>query len=64
VSAHGCSFVITDRSPINWRATCRCKRVWNGPTYEAVEDGWREHVHATVGKVVEPAGKRDGRWTP
>jgi hypothetical protein len=64
MSAHGCNFTIISRDPNVWRARCNCKRRWDGPSYEVVEDYWREHVHAAIGKVVEPAGNQGGRWTP
>jgi hypothetical protein len=61
---HNMSAQIISRSPNVWRVKCGRHDEWTGPTYEAVEDEWRRHVHAETGKAPEPCGDKDGRWTP
>lgn len=63
-SKHGISVTIIRRDPNVWRGRCDCGPKWDGPTYEAVEDEWRKHVHARTGKVTKPWGDKEGRWTP
>lgn len=66
MSAHGASFEIVWRNADNtqqtWRARCKCREEWTGPTYEFAEDEWRKHVHALTGKAPRPMGGKDGRW--
>jgi hypothetical protein len=65
---HGCDFEIIERSPDNtshtWLASCACGTKWSGPTYEVVEDKWREHYHVASGVAPSPFGHKAGRWTP
>ena len=61
---HSGSFAIISRGPNVWQAKCGRHAVWTGPTYEAVEDEWRKHVHAETGKAPAPCGKKEGRWEP
>ena len=42
-----------------WLADCECGQNWLGPTYHAVEDDWRQHVHALTG--TEPTSLVSGQ---
>jgi hypothetical protein len=65
VSRHGASFRIVGRNPNVWQAKCGRHAAWTGPTYEAVEDSWREHVWAETGKAPPPGGETlTDRWSP
>lgn len=65
---HGGSFEVVERDAKNvavtWLATCVCGEKWGGPTYEAVEDRWREHVHSVRGRAPRAHGDQKGRWQP
>jgi len=68
VSGHPGSFEVISRNASGratvWRARCGRHRQWDGPTYEAVEDEWRRHVHAETGTMPAPMGDKTGRETP
>lgn len=65
---HGISVVVTARRAdgyaTEWRARCGHHAEWFGPTYEAVEDEWRKHVHAEMGFAPKPMGDKVDRWMP
>lgn len=64
MSAHGITVEIISRDPNVWQARCACKSKWTGPTYEAVEDFWREHVYASTGSITKAFGDRSvPRWS-
>jgi hypothetical protein len=68
MSGHPASFEVISRDASAratlWRAICGRHLRWDGPTYEAVEDEWRKHVHAETGTAPAPMGNRNGRWMP
>lgn len=68
MSAHGVSVTVTarrqDGMATQWQARCACREKWSGKTYEAVEDGWRQHIHALTGRAPRPCGEKGGRWMP
>jgi hypothetical protein len=59
VSAHRCTFTAPRG---DWRGTCQCGADFDGHTYEATEDKWREHVWRATDKVPRPLGAVDDRW--
>lgn len=46
------------------QAKCACGDTFDGATYEAAEDGWREHVYEQTGHVPRPMGDKTDRWQP
>jgi hypothetical protein len=67
MSAHGCSFSVTERGADNkatkWVGKCECGDAFVGPTYEAVEDGWRQHYYGATETVPAPMGVKEDRWS-
>jgi hypothetical protein len=61
---HRVTVEIVSRDPNVWLASCGRHAKWTGPTYEAVEDDWRRHVHAETGTAPKPLGAKDNRWMP
>lgn len=69
---HGLTVEVLERGPDNratlWLGSCGSTRTsharWAKPTYEAVEDEWRKHLHAETGTAPEPMGSSEGRWMP
>jgi hypothetical protein len=67
MSKHGCSFTVTERGADNkatkWVGLCECGDAFTGPTYEAAEDGWREHYYRVTDVAPAPMGEKSGRWS-
>lgn len=47
--SHSFSASVVSHNPNVWLARCGNHAAWDGPTYEAVEDAWRQHVHEETG---------------
>lgn len=64
---HGMSAEVIERDERGrgtaWLVTCGCKTRWTGPTYEVVEDKWRQHLHAETGTPAGPMGDKTDRWS-
>ena len=57
--------IIWRLNPVVWEAKCGRHAAWTGPSYEAVEDKWRQHVYEATGQAPEPAGDTTvSRWSP
>ena len=69
---HDMTVEILERGPDGmatlWLGSCGSRSTsharWAKPTYEAVEDEWRKHLHEETGTAPDPMGDAEGRWMP
>ena len=65
---HGFSAEVVERDENDratvWLGRCGKHDSFIGESYEAIEDRWRQHVHAATGTVPRAMGDQENRWQP
>jgi hypothetical protein len=62
---HAISAKIIARHPNVWQAKCGRHFTETGPTYEAIDDAWRQHVYEETGYAPQAWGDTSiERWEP